>query len=102
MLQLQLYRFRRWVWHLQFWRLAFFAAGLGIGLAPLTNAATSTVPIQEVGVASSILAVGFFCRRIGDRIGSTYKCCNFNCTDSGGGCGIFNFGGWLFLPQDWG
>ncbi len=39
------------------WRLGFFAAGLGIGLAPLTNAATSTVPIHEVGVASSILAL---------------------------------------------
>lgn len=39
------------------WRLGLFAAGLGIGLAPLTNAATSTVPIQEVGVASSILAL---------------------------------------------
>jgi len=39
------------------WRLGFFAAGLGVGLAPLTNAATSTVPIEEVGVASSILAL---------------------------------------------
>ncbi|HSD98260.1 MAG TPA: DHA2 family efflux MFS transporter permease subunit [Patescibacteria group bacterium] len=39
------------------WRLGLFAAGLGIGLAPLTNAATSTVPLQEVGVASSILAL---------------------------------------------
>lgn len=39
------------------WRLGLFAAGLGLGLAPLTNAATSTVPIQEVGIASSILAL---------------------------------------------
>ncbi len=39
------------------WRLGLFAAGLGIGLAPLTNAATSTVPLQEVGIASSILAL---------------------------------------------
>ncbi|HEX7042764.1 MAG TPA: DHA2 family efflux MFS transporter permease subunit [Patescibacteria group bacterium] len=39
------------------WRLGLFAAGLGVGLAPLTNAATSTVPIQEVGIASSILAL---------------------------------------------
>lgn len=39
------------------WRLGLFAAGLGIGLAPLTNAATSTVPIHEVGVASSVLAL---------------------------------------------
>lgn len=38
-------------------RLMLFAAGLGIGLAPLTQAATSTVPIEEVGVASSILAL---------------------------------------------
>lgn len=38
-------------------RLLLFAAGLGIGLAPLTNATTSSVPIQEVGVASSILAL---------------------------------------------
>lgn len=39
------------------WRLFFMSFGLGIGLAPLTNAATSTVPIQEVGVASSVLAL---------------------------------------------
>lgn len=39
------------------WRLMIFAAGLGLGLAPLTNAATSTVPIHEVGIASSILAL---------------------------------------------
>ncbi|MFI5265453.1 MAG: DHA2 family efflux MFS transporter permease subunit [Candidatus Levyibacteriota bacterium] len=39
------------------WRLMLFAAGLGIGLSPLTNAATSTVPLHEVGVASSILAL---------------------------------------------
>jgi len=39
------------------WRLMIFSAGLGIGLAPLTNAATSTVPLQEVGIASSVLAL---------------------------------------------
>ncbi len=39
------------------WRLGLFASGLGVGLAPLTNAATSTVPIHEIGVASSILAL---------------------------------------------
>lgn len=39
------------------WRLMIFAAGLGIGLSPLTNAATSTVSIHEVGVASSALAL---------------------------------------------
>ncbi|MCL4367292.1 DHA2 family efflux MFS transporter permease subunit [Patescibacteria group bacterium] len=39
------------------WRLVLMSAGLGIGLAPLTNAATSTVPISEVGIASSVLAL---------------------------------------------
>ncbi len=39
------------------WRLTLFAGGLGVGLSPLTNAATSTVPIHEVGVASSVLAL---------------------------------------------
>ncbi len=38
-------------------RLFLFAAGLGLGMAPLTNAATSSVPIAEVGVASSVLAL---------------------------------------------
>ncbi|MCL4353151.1 multidrug efflux MFS transporter [Patescibacteria group bacterium] len=38
-------------------RLALFAFGLGLGLAPLTRAATSTVPISEVGIASSVLAL---------------------------------------------
>jgi EmrB/QacA subfamily drug resistance transporter len=39
------------------WRLMLFAFGLGVGLSPLTVAATSTVPLKEVGVASSILAL---------------------------------------------
>lgn len=39
------------------WRMFLFAFGLGIGLAPLTQAATSTVPVHEVGVASSVLAL---------------------------------------------
>jgi EmrB/QacA subfamily drug resistance transporter len=39
------------------WRLFLMAFGLGIGLAPLTQAATSTVPVSEVGIASSILAL---------------------------------------------
>ena len=39
------------------WRLGLFATGLGIGLAPLTQAVTSSVPLQEVGIASSILAL---------------------------------------------
>jgi EmrB/QacA subfamily drug resistance transporter len=38
-------------------RLMLLAGGLGLGLAPLTNAATSTVPIHEVGIASSVLAL---------------------------------------------
>ncbi|MDE2591188.1 MAG: MFS transporter, partial [Patescibacteria group bacterium] len=38
-------------------RLFLMALGLGLGLAPLTQSATSTVPIHEVGIASSILAL---------------------------------------------
>jgi DHA2 family multidrug resistance protein len=37
--------------------LALFALGLGLTFAPITNAAISTVPLHEVGVASSILAL---------------------------------------------
>ncbi len=37
--------------------LSFFALGLGFTFAPLTNAAISTVPLQEVGIASSLLAL---------------------------------------------
>jgi EmrB/QacA subfamily drug resistance transporter len=47
----------KWTFWDMSWRLGLFAAGLGIGLAPLTNAATSTVPLQEVGIASSVLAL---------------------------------------------
>jgi hypothetical protein len=39
------------------WRLMLLSGGLGLGLSPLTNAATSTVPLHEVGIASSILAL---------------------------------------------
>jgi DHA2 family multidrug resistance protein len=39
------------------WRLFFMAFGLGLGLAPLTQAATATVPIEEIGIASSVLAL---------------------------------------------
>jgi EmrB/QacA subfamily drug resistance transporter len=39
------------------WRIMLFAAGIGVGMSPLTNAATSTVPLHEVGIASSILAL---------------------------------------------
>ena len=38
-------------------RLMLFAFGVGLGFGPLTQAAVSTVPIQEVGVASSVLAL---------------------------------------------
>ncbi|NTU47153.1 multidrug efflux MFS transporter [Candidatus Roizmanbacteria bacterium] len=39
------------------YRLGIMAFGVGMGLAPLTRAATATVPVQEVGIASSILAL---------------------------------------------
>ncbi|HUO50580.1 MAG TPA: DHA2 family efflux MFS transporter permease subunit [Candidatus Paceibacterota bacterium] len=35
--------------------LALFGAGLGLGMAPLTNAATTAVPLHEVGMSSGIL-----------------------------------------------
>lgn len=35
--------------------LILFGAGLGLGLAPLTNAATTAVPLHEVGMSSGIL-----------------------------------------------
>jgi EmrB/QacA subfamily drug resistance transporter len=38
-------------------RMFFMTLGLGLGMAPLTNAATSTVPVEEIGVASSVLAL---------------------------------------------
>jgi len=47
----------RWTGFDVAWRLFFLAVGLGIGMAPLTNAATSTVPVHEIGVASSVLAL---------------------------------------------
>jgi EmrB/QacA subfamily drug resistance transporter len=37
--------------------LGLFALGLGLTFAPITNASISTVPLHEVGVASSILAL---------------------------------------------
>jgi MFS family permease len=39
------------------YHLFILAFGLGMGLAPLTNASTSSIPIQEVGIASSVLAL---------------------------------------------
>lgn len=47
----------RWTFWDITWRLGLFAMGLGIGLAPLTQSATATVPLHEVGVASSVLAL---------------------------------------------
>ena len=35
--------------------LVIFAAGLGLGLAPMTAAATNSVPANEVGVSSAVL-----------------------------------------------
>jgi EmrB/QacA subfamily drug resistance transporter len=35
--------------------LILFGAGLGLGMAPLTNAATTAVPLHEVGMSSGIL-----------------------------------------------
>ncbi len=39
------------------YRMFIMAFGLGIGMAPLTNAATSTVPVHEIGIASSVLSL---------------------------------------------
>jgi EmrB/QacA subfamily drug resistance transporter len=47
----------KWTFFDLAWRLGLFAFGIGIGFAPLTQAATGSVPIQEVGIASSILAL---------------------------------------------
>lgn len=47
----------KWTFWDMTWRLMLFAVGLGLGLAPLTSAATSTVPVEEVGIASSVLAL---------------------------------------------
>jgi EmrB/QacA subfamily drug resistance transporter len=38
-------------------RMFIMAFGLGIGMSPLTNASTSTVPVHEIGIASSVLAL---------------------------------------------
>ncbi len=35
--------------------LVLFGAGLGLGMAPLTNAATTAVPLNEVGMSSGLL-----------------------------------------------
>jgi MFS family permease len=35
--------------------LVLFGAGLGLGMAPLTNASTTAVPLHEVGMSSGLL-----------------------------------------------
>lgn len=35
--------------------LILFGAGLGLGMAPLTNAATTSVPLNEIGMSSGLL-----------------------------------------------
>lgn len=47
----------KWTFFDMSWRLGLFAVGIGVGFAALTQAATGSVPIQEVGIASSILAL---------------------------------------------
>ncbi|MCL5438760.1 MAG: multidrug efflux MFS transporter [Patescibacteria group bacterium] len=47
----------KWTFWDMGYRLFFFAFGLGLGIAPLTNAATSSVPLNEIGIASSVLAL---------------------------------------------
>jgi DHA2 family multidrug resistance protein len=47
----------KWSFFDMAWRLMAFAVGIGIGFAALTQSATGSVPIQEVGVASSVLAL---------------------------------------------
>jgi len=47
----------QWTFFDMSWRLGLFAIGIGVGFAALTQAATGSVPIHEVGIASSILAL---------------------------------------------
>ncbi len=46
--------------------LVLFGAGLGLGMAPLTNAATTAVPLHEVGMSSGLLNLT---RNIGGAVG---------------------------------
>lgn len=46
--------------------LMLFGAGLGLGLAPLTNASTTAVPLKEVGMSSGLLNLA---RNIGGAFG---------------------------------
>jgi hypothetical protein len=46
--------------------LMLFGAGLGVGMAPLTNASTTAVPINEVGMSSGLLNLA---RNIGGAFG---------------------------------
>src|SRR6185437_8537863 len=47
----------RWTFFDIAWRLGLFAFGIGICFGPLTQAATGSVPLKHVGVASSVLAL---------------------------------------------
>ncbi|HZE87051.1 MAG TPA: DHA2 family efflux MFS transporter permease subunit [Methylomirabilota bacterium] len=47
----------KWTFFDMAWRLGLFALCIGIGFGPITQAATGTVPLKEIGVASSILAL---------------------------------------------
>lgn len=46
--------------------LVLFGAGLGLGMAPLTNASTTAVPLNEVGMSSGLLNLA---RNIGGAFG---------------------------------
>jgi DHA2 family multidrug resistance protein len=46
--------------------LCLFGAGLGLGMAPLTNASTTAVPVHEVGMSSGLLNLA---RNIGGAFG---------------------------------
>lgn len=48
------------------WPLVLFALGLGLGMAPLTNASTTAVPAHEVGMSSGLLNLA---RNIGGAFG---------------------------------
>lgn len=47
----------KWTFFDMSWRLGLFALGIGVGFAALTQAATGSVPIEEVGIASSVVAL---------------------------------------------
>lgn len=47
----------KWSFFDMSWRLALFALGIGVGFAALTQSATGSVSIHEVGIASSVVAL---------------------------------------------